>query len=176
MQPHPSHSSAHASPSGGSLKRPYAQQASTLSRPSSSSMSQHAAGGLSSSPSDRPTKAPKVDNMQTHHYSSAAPAFAHSSLRGGRTPARPAARKQKQAPPAGKKPVIQGPLYDEQHIKATYMTKSVKSEWESNPKSPVANWYSANKGGTPKYDAAQVFGPRGMMWRCVEIVVLCEPI
>ncbi|EKM61046.1 uncharacterized protein PHACADRAFT_247373 [Phanerochaete carnosa HHB-10118-sp] len=167
MQQHPSHSSAHASSSGGSLKRP-AQQALGQSRPSSSSsMNHNAAGGLSPSPLDRPTKAPKVDSMQTHHYSSAAPAFAHNSPRGSRLQSRPAARSSGKSKPFGmaKKPVIQGPVYDEKYIKETYMTKSLRPEWASNPKSPVANWCALNKRSSPKYDAAHVLGPNGMMWR-----------
>ncbi|GJE86121.1 ATP-dependent RNA helicase [Phanerochaete sordida] len=169
MSQHPLHSSAQASSSGGSLKRPYAQPG--QSRPSSSSSTtQTPAGGLASTPLDRPAKAPKVDIMQKQHYSSAAPAL---KARGGGSSgfsSRPSGRNTGKGKGKGKstpqkQPSIQGPLYDEKYITETYKTRPVKSEWEANPKSPVANWSSMHTGSTPKYEAVRVLGPNGMVWR-----------
>ena len=177
MQPHPSHSSPHASPSGSSLKRPYAQQAQPNTRPSTSSMSQRAGGGLSPAPSDtaheRPAKASKVDSAtaQSNHFSTAA-AYAHQPARGkqsSRFQASPSRGPSKafglQKSRRNKLPLADGPLHDESFIKATYAQGTLKREWETNPKSPLANLCMLVHGNPPKYEVKQALGPHGAISR-----------
>lgn len=154
MQPHHSHS-VHASSSGSALKRPYAQQALAQNAPMFPSSS---SGGWSSSNSDgRPSKAAKVEND----------AFGSSSksYRGGPRHLAQSHRGSSKRGHISRKPAIIGPVHDLQYIKSTYMQKSTKPEWEMNPKSPVANYYTIVKGTAPNYETAQMSGPSGMLWR-----------
>lgn len=181
MQPHPSHSSPHASSSGSSLKRPYAQQANSTTRTSALAMSQRAGGGLSSAPADppyeRPAKASKVDNVpaQSHHFASAAHAF--QPTRGKQQPRFQASSSRGSLKNFGqdktkrnKLPVLNEPLHDENHIKATFSAGSLKLEWEMNPKSPLSNYYTLMFDLTPKYEVSKVIGPRGTIHRYGRII------
>ena len=172
MQPHPSHSSPHASSSGGSLKRPYAQQAQSTARPSTSAMPQRAGGGLSAAsadaPSERPAKASKIDRASAQaHFSSAA---AHAVR--GRPQNSHSSSSRKDRNQRNKFPVLQGPYHDERYIRDKYKNITLKPEHDTNPKSPLSNLHVRIWDKVPTYEHKQLVSPQGKMYRCVSAASL----
>lgn len=60
------------------------------------------------------------------------------------------------------------PMYDEAYIAQIYRKKNLKSVWEENPKSPLANFMNQRLKKQPAYESIQGIAGNGKtVWRCV---------
>ncbi|KAH9950341.1 P-loop containing nucleoside triphosphate hydrolase protein [Amylocystis lapponica] len=183
MQLDPSRrSSPFASSSGSSslpsLKRPYAQAAHATAPspfeddPTSSGSAQR----LSSPPdSERPVKVPKIESTDSPSTSSSAMHHsAHSHSRQPSLLARMHASNASHSGSGGKGRSSRGrgggTATPQQTFTGprTYKVKPLKSQWEENPKSPLANFLSSTYNKQPAYECVQGVGANGqIIWRTV---------
>lgn len=164
MQPHPSHSSPHAS-SSGSLKRPYAQQAQATARSPTSAMPQRAGGSLAAAsadaPLERPAKTSKIDRTSAQaHFASAT---AHAAR--GRSQNSHSSSSRKDRNQRNKLPVLQGPYHDERYIREKFKNVTLKPEHDTNPKSPLSNLHVRIWDKVPTYEHKQFVSPQGKTFR-----------
>ncbi|KAI0961567.1 hypothetical protein AcV7_000638 [Taiwanofungus camphoratus] len=181
----PSRPSSHST-----LKRPFVHQAAAQSASTTSSSTCSPTTDLPSE-SERPGKVPKLDG--TASPSASASTSAPKSTSASKLPSmsrsnHPHARHTSgpsllsrmpppQAPSSGRgrrgrataaavKQTLPGPVYDQDYITNTYRTKHLKSAWEENPKSPLANFYSQHFNDQPVYESTQGIGANGRTtWR-----------
>ncbi|KAK7694658.1 hypothetical protein QCA50_001845 [Cerrena zonata] len=177
-----------------SLKRSYTNDAPTqdIRHPASSSSAPSTSSPSSStlarstlysdSGSRRPSKLPRFEtpyssqasSSRNMSYSSHKPSHP-SPLRGGKGPGFSKRGSFKANSKTSKNknqrnvnlPALDGEIHDSAHVAGLFSGETLKEEWRSNPKSPIANYCLNILEKQPKYELAQYVTQDGKpIWRC----------
>lgn len=195
----PNRHSRFASTSSSPLKRSFANDAtsqeirhpsSSSSAPSTSSQSSTTLSGSSRYSDSGRYRPSKLARLESSHYMQTTPSHpkhsmpysthkpshpsplrggkaSGSSKRGGFKANTKASKSKSQRNPG--LPVLVGEINDAEHIAGLFPDQTLKEEWKSNPKSPVANYCNNILEKPPQYHLSQYVTQEGgkSIWRYV---------